>query len=99
MYNDPRAPVRVHSDSWGGTANVYDLQARMVDMFVWAHPDMTIVFAAGNCLSACSPATIGTPGTAKDILTVGGASQPRVVGEDRNDLAPQTGQGPTSDRR
>src|SRR5206468_97785 len=51
VYNDPFAPVRVHSDSWGGTANVYDLQARMVDMFVWAHPDLTIVFAAGNPLS------------------------------------------------
>src|SRR2546421_12469110 len=99
VYNDPAAPVRVHSDSWGGTANVYDLQARMVDMFVWAHPDMTIVFAAGNCLSACTPGTIGTPGTAKDILTVGGAYNPDVVGQGQNDLAPQSGRGPTSDGR
>src|SRR5207253_2470294 len=68
VYNDPVAPVRVHSDSWGGTANVYDLQARMVDMFVWAHPDMTIVFAAGNCASTCTPGTIGTacPGRRDD---------------------------------
>ncbi|TLZ67110.1 MAG: hypothetical protein E6K12_04805 [Methanobacteriota archaeon] len=99
VYNDPAAPVRVHSDSWGGTANVYDLQARMVDMFVWAHPDMTIVFAAGNCLSACASGTIGTPGTAKDILTVGGAYNPDVVGQGQNDLAPQSGRGPTSDGR
>src|SRR5436309_1336331 len=99
VYNDPFAPVRVHSDSWGGTANVYDLQARMVDMFVWAHPDMTIVFAAGNCASTCPPGTIGTPGTAKDIVTVGGAYNPDVPGQNQNDLAPQSGRGPTPDGR
>src|SRR5881628_1137883 len=48
VYNDPLAPVRIHSDSWGADTNVYDVQARMVDAFVWAHPEMTILFAAGN---------------------------------------------------
>jgi len=72
----------------------------MVDMFVWAHPDMTIVFAAGNCLSTCAPGTIGSPGTAKDIVTVGGAYNPDTgPGLDQNDLAPQSGRGPTPDGR
>src|SRR5947199_10860669 len=100
VYNDPFAPVRVHSDSWGGTANVYDLQARMVDMFVWANPDMTIVFAAGNCASTCPSGTIGTPATAKDIVTVGGAYNPDTgSGLAQNDLASQSGRGPTVDGR
>src|SRR5438093_906654 len=71
VYNDPTAPVRIQSDSWGADTNVYDVQARMVDAFVWAHPDMTILFAAGNAGS--NAGTIGTPATAKDVVAVGGA--------------------------
>src|SRR5439155_48792 len=105
VYNDPVAPVRIHSDSWGGTDNVYDTQARMVDAFVWAHPDMTILFAAGNCLSACSSGTIGTPATAKDIVTVGGAYNPdtgsprasRSPDPVRSRAPPRT-RGPTTSR-
>jgi len=65
VYNDPIAPVRVHSDSWGGTGNVYDLQARMVDMFVWAHPDMTIVFAQATACRRALPARLAARGQRK----------------------------------
>ena len=102
VYNDPAAPVRVHSNSWGAETNVYDVQARMVDAFVWAHPDMTIVFAAGNCVSIGCPlvGSLGTPTTAKSIVTVGGAGNPDpAVGGNQNDLAGQSGRGPTSDGR
>ncbi len=100
VYNDPVAPVRVHSDSWGADTNVYDVQARMVDAFVWAHPDMAIFFAAGNCLTACAPGSVGTPASAKDIVTVGGAYNPDTgSGLDQNDLAPQSSRGPTVDGR
>src|SRR6267143_2454416 len=60
---------------------------------------MTIVFAAGNCATTCAPGTIGTPATAKDIVTVGGAYNPDVFGQGQNDLAPQGGRGPTADGR
>ncbi|HEX9341715.1 MAG TPA: S8 family serine peptidase [Thermoplasmata archaeon] len=100
VYNDPAAPVRVHSNSWGADTNVYDVQARMVDAFVWAHPDMTILFAAGNCVTACGPGSVGTPATAKDIVSVGGAWNPDTGGGlDQNDLAPQSARGPASDGR
>ncbi len=98
VYNDPLAPVRIHSDSWGSDTNVYDVQARMVDAFVWAHPDMTILFAAGNAGSGSG--TVGSPGTAKDIVTVGGAYNPDTGGGlAQNDLAPQSSRGPTVDGR
>ena len=98
VYNDPVAPVRVHSDSWGADTNVYDVQARMVDAFVWAHPDMTILFAAGNAGSGSG--TVGTPGTAKDIVTVGGAYNPdSVIAGAQNDLAALSSRGPTIDGR
>jgi hypothetical protein len=102
VYNDPAAPVRVHSNSWGGDTNVYDVQARMVDAFVWAHPDMTIVFAAGNCLSLGCPlaGSLGTPTTAKSIVAVGGTGNPdSAVSGNQNDLADQSGRGPTTDGR
>jgi len=98
VYNDPLAPVRIHSDSWGADTNLYDVQARMVDAFVWAHPDMTILFAAGNAGS--NPGTVGTPATAKDVVAVGGAYNPDTGGGlDQNDLAPQASRGPTVDGR
>src|SRR2546427_7820392 len=88
VYNDPAAPVRVHSDSWGGTANVYDLQARMVDMFVWAHPDMTIVFAAGNFAAALTPGTIRTPRAPEDIVNLRGGYNPDGSRHNQNHLGP-----------
>ncbi len=98
VYNDPTAPVRIQSDSWGADTNVYDVQARMVDAFVWAHPDMTILFAAGNAGS--NAGTIGTPATAKDVVSVGGAYNPDTGGGlGQNDLAPQASRGPTTDGR
>ena len=98
VYNDPTAPVRIQSDSWGADTNVYDVQARMVDAFVWAHPDMTILFAAGN--AGPNAGTIGTPATAKDVVAVGGAYNPDTGGGlDQNDLAPQASRGPATDGR
>lgn len=102
VYNDPIAPVRVHSNSWGSEMNVYDVQARMVDAFVWAHPDLTILFAAGNCvrLGCPLPGSVGTPGTAKNILTVGGALNPDPGAPgNQNDLSGVSARGPTTDGR
>ncbi|TLZ43040.1 MAG: hypothetical protein E6K19_08020, partial [Methanobacteriota archaeon] len=100
VYNDPNATVRIHSDSWGSATNAYDVQARTIDAFVWAHPDMTILFAAGNCEAACPSGSIGTPTTAKDLVSVGGAYNPDTPGGlDQNDLAGQSARGPTQDGR
>src|SRR5437870_5101950 len=98
VYNDPIAPVRIHSDSWGADTNVYDVSARMVDAFVWSHPDTTILFAAGN--AGNDTATVGTPATAKDVVAVGGAYNPDTgLGLAQNDLAPRSSRGPTTDGR
>jgi pSer/pThr/pTyr-binding forkhead associated (FHA) protein/subtilisin family serine protease len=53
------AGARVHTNSWGGnffikplarflSAGRYSLEAVSVDRFVWEHPDMVVLFAAGN---------------------------------------------------
>jgi hypothetical protein len=41
------AGAKIHSNSWGG-GYWYDSFCLEVDEFVHSHPDMTLVFAAGN---------------------------------------------------
>ena len=100
VYNDPTAPVRIHSNSWGSDQNEYDIQARMIDAFVWSHPDMTIVFASGNTGSAAS--SVDAPATAKNLVTVGGVGNPDgglFGGGGQNDVAMLSSRGPTLDGR
>jgi hypothetical protein len=74
--------ARIHSNSWGGACYdifgacvpgctmPYDSFARDADLAMWSHPDLLILVAAGN--SGCAaPTSISTPGTAKNIVTVG----------------------------
>jgi len=76
--------ARVHSNSWGGACYdqlgncipgctmPYDSYARDADLAMWSHPDLLIVAAAGNGGAFCPPpVSIGTPATAKSVLTVG----------------------------
>lgn len=79
-----RDGARISSDSWGAdTAGDYDIDAQRYDYLVRdAQPasaavssngnqEMTIVFAAGNAGSSAQ--TVGSPGTAKNVITVGAA--------------------------
>ncbi len=71
--------ARVHTNSWGAAKNfgVYDNFAEQVDQFVWDNPEMLPIFAAGNSGidknkdGRIDENSIGTPGTAKNVLTVG----------------------------
>lgn len=71
--------ARVHSNSWGAPRNfgAYDNFAVQVDEFVWTHPDMLPVFAAGNSGvdqnkdGRIDSNSMSSPGTAKNCLTVG----------------------------
>ncbi len=70
--------VRVHSNSWGGgMPGEYDDTAQSADTFVWNHPDFIVCFAAGNGGvdanrdGVVDLGSVVSPGTAKDIITVG----------------------------
>jgi subtilisin family serine protease len=73
MYN---AGVRVFSNSWGTTSNTYSFHAYEFDKFIHEHDDAIVVFSAGN--SGPRPGTVGSPGTAKNVITIG-ASQNRPL--------------------
>ncbi|MGD9875083.1 MAG: S8 family serine peptidase [Kiritimatiellia bacterium] len=79
-----RDGARISSDSWGAdTYGGYDIDAQQYDALVRdaqqagsavasnGNQEITIVFAAGNAGPGTS--TVGSPGTAKNVITVGAA--------------------------
>lgn len=85
--------ARVHSNSWGSTSNAYDGFAVDIDDFMWSHPDFLVVFAAGN--SGPNASTVGSPGTAKNCITVGATQQT----PNQESMASYSSRGPASDGR
>lgn len=75
-YNDG---ARLHTNSWGSAQNLgaYDNFAVSVDQFMWDHPDFLLLFAAGNSGADANndgrvdEDSIGSPATAKNVLSVG----------------------------
>lgn len=101
--------ARIHSNSWGAnffikplarflTAGQYNLAAVQVDGFLWEHPDMVVLFAAGNegvdlftpgaegeielpfPDGVVDPTSMASPGTAKNVITVGASEGLRSEG-------------------
>lgn len=96
--------VRIHSNSWGDrqgaglnqippTANYNDWTAQ-IDQFVFDHPDMLVVFNAGNA-GQLGDYSVSSPGSAKNILQVGGFRWY----EDEPAVLYWSGSGPTRDGR
>jgi hypothetical protein len=82
--------ARVHNNSWGGRTGDdnnpwggYNSLAQAADQAAWAYKDMLIVFAAGNggrddnSNGVVDPDSIYSPGTAKNVLTVGASENNR----------------------
>jgi len=76
--------ARIHSDSWGSDVyGAYDTGARQCDQFMYNQPDMLLVFSAGNSGTdadsdgVIDPDSIGSPATAKNVLTVGASENYR----------------------
>jgi hypothetical protein len=101
--------ARIHSNSWGDrqgvpyplpppTAN-YSQSARDVDAFVYAHPDLLVVFNTGNYGTTAAPpaSTLSAPGCAKNTLQVGGTRMAQHTDDDV--IASYSLVGPTRDGR
>jgi subtilisin family serine protease len=71
--------ARIHTNSWGDpdARGVYNMETSQVDDFVWNHPDMVILFAAGNDGvdidgdGRIDSGAISAPATSKNIIAVG----------------------------
>lgn len=69
------------------TAGTYPPASVQTDRFAWEHKDMVIIFAAGNDGNDTTPPdgivdedSIGSPGTAKNIISVGASENVRSSG-------------------
>ncbi len=78
------AGARLHTNSWGASsAGDYNSDSRAADTFMWSHKDMLVLFAAGNegedydYNGVIDLDSIGAPGTAKNVLTVGASENYR----------------------
>jgi len=108
--------ARVVSNSWGcdpqtsPNCNVYDSLCRSADDFMYKNMDSLVLFAAGN--SGTTPSTndgmgtIASPGTAKNIISVGATQSSRpghgcfgTMECDSQNLAQFSSRGPTFDDR
>ncbi len=99
--------ARIWTNSWGTSDNTYTSEADETDTFMWNHKDFLILFAAGN--SGPGPNTVGSPATAKDILTVGATETLRMevnsqgtwnaysMAQNPDEMAYFSSRGPTAD--
>lgn len=79
--------ARVHSDSWGSAVEgEYSSDSMTADEFVWDHPDLLVVFAAGNegtdsdRNGVVDLRSLDSPASAKNVLAVGAAESGRPAG-------------------
>lgn len=79
------AGARIHSNSWGSNANGdYTQDSADTDDFIWDNPDMTITFSAGNAGTdgnsdgVVDNGSLGSPATAKNVITVGASENDRA---------------------
>lgn len=96
--------ARIHSDSWGvDDYGEYGLDSFLFDQFLWEHPDMTALVAAGNS-GVYGYETIGTPATAKNVIAVGATENDRpelddYEADDPDEVAEFSSRGTTADGR
>ena len=89
--------ARIHSNSWGASVGgAYTAFSQDADEFMWNNKDFLIVFSAGN--SGSDVNTVGSPGTAKNVLT-SGASENAHSGYNQENVAYFSSNGPTDDGR
>lgn len=84
--------ARVHTNSWGGPTGGtsydpeyggYTLSSQSADQAAWKYKNMLILFAAGNSGvdadwdGKVDPDSIASPGTAKNVITVGASENDR----------------------
>jgi subtilisin family serine protease len=97
--------ARIHTNSWGSSASgAYTSSSEDVDEFVWDHKIFTILFAAGNegidnnADGVIDLYSMGSPGTAKNCITVNPIRDDRLS-DDPTGMAAFSSRGPALDGR
>jgi len=79
--------ARIHSDSWGSAVEgEYTMDSMTTDEFIWDHPDLLAVYAAGNegidynRDGVVDASSLDAPASAKNVLAVGASESGRASG-------------------
>eukprot|EP00604_Paraphysomonas_vestita_P004395 CAMPEP_0174825906 /NCGR_PEP_ID=MMETSP1107-20130205/43249_1 /TAXON_ID=36770 /ORGANISM="Paraphysomonas vestita, Strain GFlagA" /LENGTH=186 /DNA_ID=CAMNT_0016058027 /DNA_START=51 /DNA_END=608 /DNA_ORIENTATION=+ len=91
------AGARIHSDSWGG-GYWYDSYCYEIDKYLYLHPDMVILFAAGNS-GQYGMHTVLSPSMAKNSIAVGATGTGHTTQQKITTAAYFSSIGPTPDGR
>ncbi|MGD1084971.1 MAG: S8 family serine peptidase [Verrucomicrobiota bacterium] len=113
-----KSGARISNNSWGGSTGVYDSDAQEFDALVRdadtstaGNQEMVMVFAAGNDMNGPEADSVTSPGTAKNVITVGAAQGVQAIGgsdicgwpdsdaDDANFVPGFSGEGPCNDGR
>ena len=94
--------ARISSNSWGASdRGGYNQISSLVDDYIWRNKDYLVLYAAGNAGPGAQ--TVGSPGTAKNVLTIGASENNRPDqgddADDPNTMASFSSRGPTTDGR
>ena len=95
--------ARISTNSWGSNdQGEYGEKSSVVDNYIWNHKDYLVLFAAGND-GRRGNQTVGSPGTAKNVLTVGATENNRTdrgeQADDPDTVTNFSSRGPTADGR
>ena len=104
-----QATAYIHSASWGGELNVYNVDSQAIDNYLWNTPDFLPVFSAGNgWMDSLGNVTnveraICCEAAAKNVLAVGASENVRPekgsLADNRSQMAYFSSRGPMPDGR
>ncbi|MEZ4714001.1 MAG: S8 family serine peptidase [Caldilineaceae bacterium] len=94
--------ARISSNSWGANdGGAYGRTSQIVDDYIWRHKDYLVLYANGN--SGPGPGTVGSPATAKNVLSIGASENNRpdqgAISDDPSTVTDFSSRGPTDDGR
>jgi hypothetical protein len=101
MSSGYSASARIHSGSWGAfySGAPYSSFSQSFDSYSSANDEMLIVMAAGNDGNGNAASTIGSPATAKNVLSVGAGTNENMFTGASQYIAYFSSRGPTQDNR
>jgi subtilisin family serine protease len=92
------AGAYVHSNSWGSNTQTTDEYFYDIDKLTTENSNFLPIFAAGNA-GNMGYFSVGSPGLAKNTLTIGAAQNPHTDGFNEYNMAYFSSIGPTFDNR
>ncbi len=109
---DSTQPAYIHSASLGAVTHAYTAESREIDEWLWEHPEVLVVFAAGNGWRTGNGSfirardAITSEGAAKNVLAVGATenyrpelSDYRSYADNHSQIFSQSSRGPMLDGR